>query len=181
MFRYYLVLINFGWYLKGYWVSIPSPSQWCFPFSSVFAVLCVLKRCFRCLSCRFRALFDFTHLQGRKTGISCSSWQAEQPAWCFVPRYAGEGNTGADHRTTGTGNKRTFLPCRPNWIFHIFPHCFNTTHTFSTSLCTGKAQVTSMDALGDSCEKIMTDGDVMTDKSCEKSYVGVGLWIIIRK
>lgn len=120
------------------------------------------KHCFRCLSCTFRALsafhsssrlwdwnFMFVVAGGAATVMFCSQV-------CRLRKHK------ADHRTTGEGNKRTCLPCRPNWLFHIFPHCLNTEHLFSTSLWTGKAQVTSMDALlGGSCEKIITDCDII--------------------
>lgn len=36
--------------------------------------------------------------------------------WCFVHKNASDA-------TTGGGNKRKSLPCRLNWLFHIFAWC----------------------------------------------------------
>lgn len=49
--------------------------------------------------CTFKALSAFSLLQGCWTGISCLLHQVEESTLCFVPKYAGEGNTRADGTT----------------------------------------------------------------------------------
>ena len=71
---------------------------------------------------------SYVHFRGCGTGMSCSLHRVEQWPRCFVPQYAGEGDTRADG-TTGESNKRMCLPCRLNRLFHIFPHGLNTAHT----------------------------------------------------
>lgn len=70
--------------------------------------------------------------------------------------------------TTGEGNKRTRLTCRPNWLSHIFLPGFSATHS-QTSLSTGReARVGSMDnLLSDSPGMWEDNGWCSCVKSCE--------------
>lgn len=95
-------------------------------------------------------------LQGCNTGISCLLRRVEQWPWCFVPQVCRrrKHKCGWDNRRRG--NKRTCLPCRPNWLFHIF--ALQHVHTLSTNLWTGNShprihyRETAL-----TCKKMVTD------------------------
>lgn len=117
----------------------------------------------------------FSPLQGCTTGISCSLRWVESPPWCFVPKYAGEGNKkglmGQQEKVT----KGRVWPAGQTGSFTFFHP--GSAHTFSR-LAGGPEShpwITYW-VTAQACEKIMADvvpwSHVRMCKSMDKNQKG---------